>query len=81
MKVARYNEKDARDIEEVAAKLGFSKAILKRRFMNEMSHITSNPRELVLSFLLMMERLFVKSEADLLAANLKKDRLWREHTR
>jgi len=80
MKLVRYNQKDARDIREVSAKIGLAKGILTRRFLDEMTHVAGNPRELVLSFLLMMETLFGKSEAERAEALLKSDKRWGPHS-
>ena len=79
MKLVRYNEKDARDIREVSSRVGLAEKVLVERFLNEMTHVTGNFRELVLSFLLMIETLFGKSEAKRVDGLIKADKRWSQH--
>ena len=77
MKVARYNQKDVEDIREVAGTIGFKKEVLFERFLNEMTHVTGDPKVLVLSFLLMMEGLYGKEEADRMEKVIRSDKRWK----
>jgi hypothetical protein len=76
MKIVRLNSKDIEDITEVSDSVGFSKDICLKRFLSEMTHVIGRPSELVLSFVVMMEKLYGKPEADRMETVIKNDRNW-----
>jgi hypothetical protein len=76
MKLVRYNQKDIEDLVEVSRAIGFDKEVLLKRFLEEMTSVMGRPSELVLSFALMIEKLFGKSEADRLEQVVRRDKKW-----
>src|SRR5207248_8205118 len=78
MKLVRFNEKDIRDIVAVSQTVGFDKEILLARFLEEMTHVTGPPSVLVLSFTIMIEKLYGKKEADRMDKIIRSDKRWIE---
>ena len=78
MKLVRFNEKDIRDIVAVSQTVGFDKEILLARFLEEMTHVTGPPSVLVLSFTIMIEKLYGKEEADRMDKTIRSNKRWIE---
>lgn len=77
IKITRLLEKDAQDIQEVAASIGFSKTVFLKRFLSEMTHATGRREDLVYNFLSMMAELFGEEEAVKMQRAIERHKNWR----
>lgn len=77
IKITRFLEKDAQDIQEVADSIGFSKTIFLKRFLSEMTHTTGRREDLVFNFLSMMAELFGEEEALKMQRVIEGHKNWR----
>ncbi|HVE38539.1 MAG TPA: DUF6036 family nucleotidyltransferase [Planctomycetota bacterium] len=77
MKLVRFNQKDIDDLVEVSKSVGFRKDVLLERFLKEMTSVVLvRPSELVLSFVILFEKLYGKSEADRIEHVVRSDKRW-----
>ncbi len=76
MKIVRLIQKDIEDIREVEESVGFSKNVLLRRFLDEMTHVTGRREDLVFQFLAMMEQLYGEEDADRMEKAIKTHKNW-----
>ena len=77
IKMMRLNQKDLDDIEEVFHHVGFSKEKFSARFLEEMTHVHGNRKDVIANFLTMMEQLFGKAEADRLEEKIRAHKKWK----
>lgn len=77
MKIVRLIDKDIEDIKEVSTRIGLNKAVLLKRFLEEMTQSIGRRSELVMNFLTMMEELHGKAEADRMEKAIKSHKNWK----